>query len=149
MNKQKIMKWALPALLMSAMTFELMSGSVRVFTKDLVNVPESTGYNFFTVEAESLAASCLPIAGVVTFVAFVLALVSACVHKCRFYKATFWCSLGAGALSAVPYLSSSEEMFVQPNVIVLLILVACWLLAGALDKKKDTVQENMPQGPHL
>lgn len=149
MNKQKIMKWALPALLMSAMTFELMSGSVRVFTKDLVNVPESTGYNFFTVEAESLAASCLPIAGVVTFVAFMLALVSACVRKCRFYKATSWCSLGAGALSAVPYLSSSEEMFVQPNVIVLLILVACWLLAGALDKKKDTVQENMPQGPHL
>ncbi len=149
MNKQKIMKWALPALLMSAMTFELMAGSVRVFTKDLVNVPESTGYNFFTVEAENLAASCLPIAGVVTFAAFVLALVSACIQKRRFYRATSWCSLAAGALTAVPYVSSTEDVFVQPNVIVLLILVGCWLLAGVLDKKKNVVEENAPQGPHL
>ena len=35
MNKQKILKWSLPALVMSAMTFELLPGSVIYYAKDM------------------------------------------------------------------------------------------------------------------
>ena len=42
MNKQKIMKWALPGLLMSAVTFELMPGNVGCFVKDMISPPEKS-----------------------------------------------------------------------------------------------------------
>lgn len=148
MKKQKIMKWALPALLMSAMTFELLPGSVKVFTKELVTSPESAGWNFFTVEAETVAASCLPVAGMVTMVTMILALVCACFKKASFYKTVAWCSLAAGALTAVPYIAASETEFIQPNVIVMLILIGCWLLAVSLDKNKDKAEEEY-QGRRL
>lgn len=141
MKKQKIMKWALPALLMSAMTFELMPGSVQYFAKDLVATPESVGYNFFTVEAESVAASCLPIAGVVTFVVLVLALVAACFKKDGLYKGISWGSLAAAALAAAPYFTVSENEFVQPNVMTILILMACWILTMVIDKQKKSMTE--------
>lgn len=141
MKKQKMMKWALPALLLSAMTFELMPGSVRIYAKDLAVTPESAGYNFFTVEAQSVAASCLPVAGVVTFLSAILALIAACMKKKKLYKALGWCGLAAGALTAMPYIASSETEFIQPNVVVILILIVCWLLAMALDKKKDEAEE--------
>ena len=141
MKKQKIMKWALPALLMSAMTFELMPGSVLYFAKDLVATPESVGYNFFTVEAESVAASCLPIAGVVTFGMLVLALVAACFKKDGLYKLISWGSLAAAALAAAPYFTVSENEFVQPNAMTILILTACWILTVVIDKQKKSVKE--------
>lgn len=148
MKKQKIMKWALPALLMSAMTFELMPGSVKVFTKELVTAPESAGYNFFTVEGETVVAACLPVAAMVTMVTMILALACACFKKAGFFKTVAWCSLAAGALTAVPYMAGSEMEFIQPNVIVLLILIACWLLAMALDKNKGKAEEEY-QGRRL
>lgn len=149
MKKQQIMKWALPALLMSVMTFELMPGSVKVFAKDLAATPEFVGYNFFTVESETMAASCLPIAGVVTFAALVLALVAACFKKAGLYKIICWGSLAAGALAAVPYVAASETEFIQPNVMVILLLTGCWLLTLALDKAKDKLTMQQYQGRRL
>lgn len=146
MNKQKIMKWALPALLMSALTFEIMAGGVKRYVDGKL---VETAYNFFTIESETTAAYCLPIAGMVTFVAMMLALVSACFKKHSLYKATSWSSLAAGALAAVPYIAQTEGEAVQPNVIVILILTGCWLLAISLDRKKDDVQEKEYQGRRL
>lgn len=148
MKKQKIMKWALPALLMSAVTFELMPGSVKCYAKDLAAVPEYVGYNFFTLESESVAAACLPLAGMVTVVTMILALVCACFKKSSFYKSVSWCSLAASALAAAPYIAASETEFIQPNVIVILILIGCWLVAMSLDKNKDKAEEEY-QGRRL
>jgi di/tricarboxylate transporter len=127
MNKQKIMKWALPALLMSAMTFEIMPGSVQYYTKNSAMAPEGT-WTFFAPPVEGMAGSCLTLAGVVTFVAMVLALVAACFKKANLYKTVGWCCLGGGALSAMPYIQPVADAVVQPNVAVMLILLVCWLL---------------------
>jgi hypothetical protein len=59
------------------------------------------------------------------------------------------CSLGAGALAAAPYLTNTADVFVQPNVVVLLLLLACWLIAMSLDKKKDAEEGKKPQGKRL
>lgn len=149
MNKQKIMKWALPALLMSAMTFELMPGSVGYFGKDMVSIPEGTTHNFFAPPVQGTEGSCLILCGVVTFVAMVIAIAAACMKKKGLYRTIGWCSLGAGALAAVPYLTNTADVFVQPNVMVLLLLLACWLMAMSLDKKKDEQEGEKPKGRRL
>ena len=134
MNKQKFMKWALPALLMSGVVFEFMPGSVQYYAKDLVADPEAA-WNFFSPPVQSTAASCLGAAGVVTLAAMVLALVAACSKKHGLYKLIAWCCLGGGALAAVPYITAADGELLQPNVVVLLILVVSWLLSLALDKQ--------------
>ena len=149
MNKQKIMKWALPALLMSAMTFELMPGSVGFYTKDTVAAPEGTTYNFFTPPVQGTVGSCLILCGVVTFVAMVIAIAAACMKKKGLYRTIGWCSLGAGALAAAPYITNTADAFVQPNVIVFILLLACWLMAMSLDKKKDEQEGEKPKGRRL
>lgn len=73
---------------------------------------------------------------------------SACFKKASFYKTVSWCSLAAGALTAIPYMAGSETEFIQPNVIIMLILIGCWLLALSLDKNKDKVEEQY-QGRRL
>jgi len=148
MNKQKIMKWALPALLMSAMTFELMPGSVGYFGKDMVTAPEGGAWNFFNTPVEGMVGSCLILCGIVTFAAMVMAIVAACMKKQGLYRAIGWFSLGAGALGAVPYLDNTADVFVQPNVMVLLLLLACWLIAMSLDKK-NAEEGKKPQGKRL
>lgn len=148
MNKQKIMKWALPALLMSALTFEMMPGSVSYHAKGIVVIPEAA-WSFFAPPTEGMAASCLILAGTATIIAMVLALVALCFKKKDLYKLTGWCSLAAGAFAAVPYMVATEEELLQPNVVVLLLLMASWLLAMALDKKKDTEEKAAPKGRRL
>jgi len=138
--KKKLMKWALPALLMSALTFEIMPGSVACYGS---TAPEGT-WNFFTFPIEGTAAACLVLAAAATFAAMVLALVAACFKKYKLHGFTGWCCLAAAALAAVPYTAGSEELFVQPNVVVLLILVVCWLLAMSADKKSASREEKGP-----
>ena len=147
MNKQKVMKWALPALLMSALTFELMPGSVNYYAKGVATLPE-TAWNFFNLPTQDMAASCLILAGTVTLIAMVLALVALCFKKKDMYKLISWCSLAAGSLAAVPYIVATAEELLQPNVVVLLILVAAWLLALALSKKNEQ-KNDLPQSKHL
>lgn len=148
MNKQKIMKWALPALLMSAMTFELLPGSVNYHAKEVVQIPEAA-WNFLTPPTQGMTASCLTLAVVATFAGMVLALVAACRKKHNLYTVIGWCSLAAGALASAPYMMQSTEEFVQPNVIILLLLIVSWLLAMYLNKKKDAKQEDSTAGPRL
>lgn len=148
MNKQKIMKWALPALLMSAMTFEIMPGSVQYYAKDPAKALEGA-WTFFTPPVEGMAGSCLPLAGVVTFAAMVLALVAACFKKGNLYKTVGWCCLGGGALSAMPYIQPVADAVVQPNVAVMLILLVCWLLAMHMDKKKAEMEGEEITGRRL
>ena len=138
--KKKLMKWVLPALLMSALTFEIMPGSVACYGS---TAPEGT-WNFFTFPVEGTAAACLVLAAAATFVAMVLALVAVCFKKDRLHIFTGWCCLAAAALAAVPYTAGSAELFVQPNVVVLLILTVCWLLAMSTDKKSGSKEESRP-----
>lgn len=136
MSKQKIMKWALLALLLSSLTFELMPGSVTYYADNTIMSPE-TAWNFFTVPTESAAASYLVVAGTVTALAAILALVAVCFRKPNLYRAVGWSSLIASALAAAPYLVKPEGKILQPNVIVLILLLVCWFLAMSLDKSKD------------
>ena len=138
--KKKLMKWALPALLMSALTFEIMPGSVACYGS---TAPEGT-WNFFTLPVEGTAAACLVLAAAATFVAMVLALVAVCFKKDKLYILTGWCSLGGATLASMPYMSGSAELFVQPNVVVLLILIVCWLLAMSEEKKSGSQEESRP-----
>ena len=148
MNKQKFMKWALPGLLMSGVLFETMPGSVGYFSKDLVTIPEGAVWNFFSPPVEGLVGSCLMLAGVATVAAFVLALVEACFHKNKFYNLISWCSLGAGALASSSYFVGTGDEIVQPNVVILVILLACWLLTLSLKKKAAATETEAP-GKHL
>lgn len=145
MNKQKILKFALPALLMSALMFESMPGSVRWYGP---SAPEML-LNFFNIQTDLLAASCLPLAGYVTVVALVLALVVAFSKKHTPFKAVSWCSLAAAALSGAPYLAAQEGTLIQPNVIVTVLLTACWLIALYLDKNKNKEETASAHGPRL
>lgn len=149
MNKSKVMKWALPALAMSAMTFELLPGSVGYYAKDVTADAENTVFNFFTVEAETVAASCLPLAGIVTLVVLALALVAVCFRKQGLYTAIGWCSLAAAVLSAMPYVVQAETVFLQPNVVVILLLCGCWLLAQSLAKTGTEDTKSIKQGRRL
>lgn len=90
MKTKKALKWALVALLMSAMTFELLPGSVKYYEKASAAVSEATAYNFFTAQIVSTATACLPLAGVLTFILLVLALVAACFPKKGLYKILKW-----------------------------------------------------------
>ena len=65
----------------------------------------------------------------------VLAIAAACLKKQGIYRAIGWCSLGACALAAAPYLTNTPDVFVRPNVMVFILLLACWLMAMSLDKK--------------
>lgn len=147
MKAQKALKWFLVALLMSAMTFELLPGSVQYYAKGATT--ETAAYNFFTVEMQSVAASCLPIAGIATFVLLILGLVAACFKKVGLYKIVRWGSLGTAALAAMPYVAVSENEFLQPNVMVILIMTGCWLLAASVDKQKNSPAEGAYQGRRL
>ena len=140
MNKQKVMKWALPALLMSAMTFEIMPGSISYFTNDGSAIPEGT-WNFFSIPVEGMATSCLALTGALTLVAMLLALVAACFKKQNLYNMTGWCCLGAAAFAAAPYIAKPEGGVMMPNVIVLIILTVSWLLAMAMHKQAVQAEE--------
>ena len=144
MKYQKILKFALPALLMSALTFEIMPGSVRYYS---ASAPEML-LNFFNLE--NLAASgYLILASYATVVAVILALVAAFSKKHPIFKAVSWCALIAAALTAAPYMMPQEEGFLQPNVIVTVLLTACWLIALLMDKHKNTQENAENHGPRL
>ena len=144
MKKQKLMKWALPALLLSAMTFELLPGSVICYE----NTSAIRAFNFYTTEAPGMAASYLSAAGLVTAVAVVLAF-AAMFSKTPLYRLTGWFSLAAAALAAMPYVQLSENAVVQPNVVILLLLMGAWLMAMLLQKKKDDKKEEQNIGRRL
>lgn len=147
MNKQKILKWALPALLMSAMTFEIMPGSVAYHASESVQTPEAA-WNFFTVPVQGMLLTCLTVAAFATFISMILALIALCFKK-PLYKISGWCSLGAGALTAVPYMTASAEEFVQPNVVILLVLMASWLIAMHLNKRQNQDENGATKGNRL
>ncbi len=141
MKNPKFWKMALPALLLSALMFETMPGSVGVFGQ--VATPE-TVYNFFNLQAEHPAAACLPLAGLVTAVTAILALVGLFSKKVSAHKAVCWGSLVAAALTAVPYMVPSEGVLLQPNVIITILLSLCWLAAFLQDKKEEKTETAEP-----
>ena len=146
MNKYKILKWALPAILLSAMTFEIMPGSVS-HSGDLTADPEML-WNFFSLPVQGMATSCLGLAGVLTLATMVLALVVTIFKKKNLYRLVSYCSLGAAALASVPYMAAGEiKLF--PNVVIILILTCSWLLALFLDKQKDDQEEKKLKGRRL
>ena len=147
MKNQKFWKFSLPALLMSAFSFELIPGSVRYYRAGFVSAPE-VAYNFFE-QLEHPAAACLPIAGAVTFVAMILALVAAFSKKYPIFKMVSWASLAAAAFTAGPYMIQSKGSLLQPNVVVTILLTACWLIAMMLEKNKTAPQEEKPKGRRL
>lgn len=144
MKSQKFWRFALAALLLSAFVFETMPGSVRHLG---IHIPEAV-YNFFTLTGEEPAAALLPLAGYATVVAAVLALVAAFSKKRPIFKAVGWCSLIAAALTAMPYVMQAENTYLQPNVLITILLTVCWLIAMMLDKKKDA-QQTTEEGPRL
>lgn len=144
MNKTKLWKLSLPALLASALVFETMPGSVRQFASDGATVPE-LAYNFFTLESQHRAAFCMPLAGTLTLIALMFALVVAFSRKHSPVKAVSWLSLAAAALTAVPYMLPTEGVTLQPNVIVTIVLSAVWLIAWNMDRKGETKEEEKPQ----
>ena len=146
MNRQKIMKWALPALLLSAMTFEIMPGSVS-HSADLA-AGEEILWNFFSMPTQGMATSCLMLAGVLTLATAVLALVATFLTKKNLYRLVGYCSLGSAALASVPYIVAAEELLF-PNVVILLILTCSWLLALFLDKHKENEKEEKFTGRRL
>ena len=148
MKNQKFWKFSLPALLMSAFAFETMPGSVRYYAADLVQAPE-VAFNFFNLQLEHSAAACLPLAGIVTLIAMGMAILAAFSKKYPIFKMISWTSLAAAALSAAPYVVQSENGFLHPNVVVTILLTACWLIGMMLDKKKDAQQEKKPEGRRL
>lgn len=148
MKNLKFVKWALPALLMSAMILTFMPGSVQYYAKDPAMIPEGS-WNFFTAPVEGMAASCLVLAGTATLTTMLLAVIALCFKKNHLYKLIGWCSLVAGSFAAVPYMVATEEELVQPNVVVLLILLCAWLMAMYLDKKKDLQEKTEYKGPRL
>ena len=148
MKNLKFWKFSLPALLMSAFSFEIIPGSVRYFAAGMVQIPEAA-YHFFNLQVEHPAAACLPLAGVVTFVAMGMALVAAFSKKHPIFKLVSWTSLAAAAFTAVPYVVLTEGIFVQPNVIVTILLTACWLIAMMLEKNKNVPPEEKPKGIRL
>lgn len=144
MKYHKLLKFALPALLMSALMFELMPGSVRFYG---TSVPEKV-LNFFNL-ADLPAGGYLVLAGYVTGLAVILALVAAFSRKHPIFKAVSWSSLAAAALAAAPYAMPQDAGLLQPNVVVLLLLTGCWLIALLLDKNKNTPENTENQGPRL
>ena len=144
MKYQKILNYILPALLMSAMTFELMPGSVRFYG---LSAPEKL-LNFFNLE-NLPAASYLILAGYATVVALILALVAAFSKKHPIFKAVSWCALIAASLTAAPYVMPQEDGLLQSNVIVTVLLTACWLIALLLDKQKNSQENEKNHGPRL
>ncbi len=141
MKNPKLWKMALPALLLSALMLETMPGSVGVFGQ--VAIPE-TAYNFFDLQANHPAASCLPLAGLVTGVTAILALLGLFSKKVNAFKAVSWGSLVAAALTAVPYMVPSEGVMLQPNVIITILLSGCWLIAFLQDKKQEKTETAEP-----
>lgn len=146
MNRQKIMKWALPALLLSAMTFEIMPGSVS-HSADLA-AGEEILWNFFSLPTQGMATSCLMLAGVLTLATAVLALVATFLTKKNLYRLVGYGSLGSAALASVPYLAAAEKALF-PNVVVILILTCSWLLAMLLDKQKEDNKKEKITGRRL
>ena len=76
MNKTKLWKIAMPALLASALVFETMPGSVREYTAAESGIT-TVSANFFTVQSQHPAVMCLPLAGTLTMAVLILALVAA------------------------------------------------------------------------
>lgn len=144
MKYRKILKFSLPALLMSALMFEIMPGSVRFYGSSV----QEKLLNFFNLENLPTAAY-LILAGYATVIAVILALVAAFSKKHPIFKAVSWCALIAAALTAAPYMMPQEDGFLQPNVIVTVLLTACWLIALLLDKHKNNQENTEKHGPRL
>ena len=148
MSKEKIIKWALPALLLSCLTFELLPGSVNYYVNNELVLSDAP-WNFFNLPNEGMASSCLVIAGMLTIVTIFMAMVAVCFHKKGLYRIIGWCSLAGGAFAAGPYMVAAEGKLLQPNVMVMLLLLGCWLLARHQDKHKDDETTGQPKGKRL
>ena len=146
MKKYKILKWSLPALVMSAMTFELLPGSVIYYAKDMSAIE---AFNFFTASAKAMGAPYLSAAGLVTALALILAMAASCFGKTSVYKWTSWSALAAGALASMPYIVRSEDGSLQPNVVILLVLMASWLIAMHLNKRQNQAENGATKGNRL
>ncbi len=148
MNKTKLWKIAMPALLASALVFETMPGSVREYTAAESGIT-TVSANFFTVQSQHPAVMCLPLAGTLTMAVLILALVAAFSKKNGLLKAVYWISLAAATLTAVPYMMQSEGISLQPNVIVTTLLFAVWFIAWMLERKGRTGGEKAEEGRRL
>lgn len=135
MKKDIFRRGALAALLMSALVFERLPGSVRFFD----TVTQTTeAYSFFEINMNLVStAVTLPLAGLITFLAAALAVVNLFAHKAFLERGILWTSLGAAILSVVPMLIRQEGVLLLPNVVVPVILMVVWLLVLVKTQKTE------------
>ena len=122
---KKSMLWRIVMILLPALTFglELMPDSVSVVLEE--------GYyrcSFFGTLPDGSQPMGLAVAGMLTLITAVVAVVTNIVQKPQWYTALIWFSLGAATMSVFPILIKSDPV-VLPTVIVALLLLAESLLA--------------------
>lgn len=92
----------------------------------------------------------MPIAGIVTAITLVLALVCVFFQKEHLAKTVSMCALASAALTAMPYLLPTEGVILRPNVIVTVLLFAVWIIANVMaPKEKKEDKKDLNRGRRL
>ena len=104
--------------------------------------------SWFQMVPESNWGWCAPVAGLMNYVLFVLAVVYALKKKVWCIKGIRGISFAALCLAALPIVIQTEIKII-PNVLGLIFLTAEFFVAQMILKKQDAVKETKPKGKRL
>ena len=140
MNKEITRRVVLAALLMSALVFMGMPGSVRFF--DTV-AQTAASYSYFEINVEAAStAIVLPLAGFVVLVAVILAVVNLFLRKDFLERTIMWTSMAAALLSVAPMLFRQEGVLLVTHVMPVILLLVVWQIGYITSRKKEKAEQS-------
>ena len=143
MKKKYAWNIALILLLMASVAIAAMPNAVVYYYPDA----EPLYGSFFALNEDVTTGICLPVAGLLSGIALMLAVAAAVSKKEGWLKGAAWMAFGAMFMGALPIVIRTEIQ-VLPNVCHPIAAGAAYLLAKYMQKKK-TPEESKSAGPRL
>lgn len=143
MKQQTMKKIALLVLPLAACTIAATPGSVMVMRDGTAQA-----VSYMQIVQESAVGWCAPMAAIINYAVFAMAVLYALAKKNGFLKAVFGCAFASMTLAVLPVLARTEPMIV-PNVFFALVLLAECVLAGLMLQNSKTGKMTQPAGPRL
>ena len=104
--------------------------------------------NWLQPAIQSGMAWCAPVASVLNYLVFGLAVIYLVTKKSKSVKAIFYLALVATCIASLPVVSSGDVKIV-PNVLGIILLGVECIIAAVLNKKEQDSQDNAPKGERL
>ncbi len=104
--------------------------------------------SYMQLVQESPVGWCAPLAAILNYAVFALAVLHVVAKKGGFLKGVFGCSFASMTLAVIPVLARGELMII-PNVFFALVIGAECLLSYFMKRETKNTKANAAQGPRL